>query len=116
MTLSRDVPNRIGGVLKPFLHALTGGTGISPADIVAVHPGGPKIIEGVQQALALSDEQVRCSQEVLYDRGNMSSVTLPTIWSRLLRDPSIQPGTRVISLAFGPGLTIAGAVFRRCAQ
>ena len=50
---------------------------------------------------------------MLRDYGNMSSATLPYIWMRLLRDVPV--GTLIPSLAFGPGLTICGALFeKRC--
>jgi predicted naringenin-chalcone synthase len=43
----------------------------------------------------------------------MSSATLPHVWMRLLDDPAVAPGTPILSLAFGPGLTICAAVFRK---
>jgi hypothetical protein len=43
----------------------------------------------------------------------MSSATLPHIWADLAGDPACLPGTLVASFAFGPGLTIAGALFRK---
>jgi predicted naringenin-chalcone synthase len=45
--------------------------------------------------------------------GNMSSATLPHIWSGLLDDAACLPGTLVASFAFGPGLTVCGALFRK---
>ena len=40
----------------------------------------------------------------------MSSATLPHVW-KALDDERLATGTKVVSLAFGPGLTIFGAVF-----
>ena len=37
---------------------------------------------------------------------------MPHIWDRILRDPDVRQGTRVVSLAFGPGLTAAAMVAR----
>jgi predicted naringenin-chalcone synthase len=53
---------------------------------------------------------VALSHKVLRERGNMSSATLPHIWKEIL-DLDLKSGTRVVSLAFGPGLTLFGAVF-----
>jgi predicted naringenin-chalcone synthase len=52
------------------------------------------------------------SKDALREGGNKSSATVPHIWDRLLRDPDVRPGTRVVSLAFGPGLTAAAMVAR----
>ena len=43
----------------------------------------------------------------------MSSATLPHIWARIAADPAVAAGTLVTSLAFGPGLTVYGAVLRK---
>ena len=48
---------------------------------------------------------------MLHDYGNMSSATLPHVWQRILEDSRIAAGTPVVSLAFGPGLTMCGALF-----
>jgi predicted naringenin-chalcone synthase len=81
--------------------------------VFAVHPGGPKIIDRVRQVLELTDVQVQTSRDVLFDHGNMSSATLPHIWMRLAADEGVAPGTLVASLAFGPGLTVCGGLFRK---
>ena len=81
--------------------------------IFAIHPGGPKIIDAVQEVLELSDQQTAQSKKVLFERGNMSSATLPHVWVEILKDP-VAAGTKVISFAFGPGLTLFGSVFEVC--
>jgi predicted naringenin-chalcone synthase len=117
MTLARDVPSRIGHVLREFVTELFARAGLSldalKRCVWAVHPGGPKILDGVRDTLELSEAQIATSRAVLRDHGNMSSATLPTIWMRLARE--VPPGTLIPSLAFGPGLTICGALFEnRC--
>lgn len=122
MVLARDVPQRIAGHLERFLMALLEEAGALDAAereairreaIFAIHPGGPRIIDSIQELLALSEEQVRHSKRVLFENGNMSSATLPHVWSAVLADPTVAPGRIVVSLAFGPGLTIFGAVLRK---
>ena len=117
MTLSRDVPGRISVVLRAFVAELFARAGLPLGDLKrcmwAVHPGGPKILDGVRDALELTESQIATSRTVLREHGNMSSATLPYIWMRLLRD--VPAGTLVPSLAFGPGLTICGALLeKRC--
>lgn len=115
MTLARDVPERIGAVLRAFVIELYGRAGIALSQlkdsVFAVHPGGPRIIDGVQRTLELTDAQVAASRAVLRDHGNMSSATLPHVWQRL--DAELPRGTLVASLAFGPGLTVCGGLFEK---
>lgn len=118
MTLTRDVPERIACALRPFVTELFRKAGLSLARelrqaVVAVHPGGPKIIDQVRQILELAEPQVQASRDVLFECGNMSSATLPHVWQRVLLDPFVRPGTLLVSLAFGPGLTVCGGLFRK---
>lgn len=115
MTLSREVPFKIAFRLLPYLEKLSQSAGhtfdeLQKKAIFAIHPGGPKIVTGIQELLHLSDEQVKHSRKVLYERGNMSSATLPHVWEEIIK-ASPDKGTPVVALAFGPGLTMIGAVF-----
>jgi predicted naringenin-chalcone synthase len=117
MTLARDVPDRIADGIRGFVLELyrRAGLGIDalPRSVVAVHPGGPRIIDRVRDMLELREPQVQASRDVLRDFGNMSSATLPHIWARLLADRGIARGTPIASLAFGPGLTMCGALLEK---
>ncbi|HLE01499.1 MAG TPA: 3-oxoacyl-[acyl-carrier-protein] synthase III C-terminal domain-containing protein [Bdellovibrionota bacterium] len=118
MSLSSNVPSRICSLITDFMKEL-----FRRADrdyshdrseaVFAVHPGGPKIIDLVQQSLELQPSQLAKSREVLRERGNMSSATLPHIWNRILRDKDIANGTLIPSVAFGPGLTLSGVLLRK---
>ena len=113
MSLSKDVPEKIRDHLAPFIRELAHENNLDPAEMIrtslfAIHPGGPKIIEKIEKKLELkSDQTVHC-RNILKTRGNMSSATLPHVWKEIL-DSNYEG--RVISLAFGPGLTIFGALF-----
>jgi predicted naringenin-chalcone synthase len=118
MTLARDIPDRIAGCLRQFVSDLYRKAGMNIGEhhsrtVFAVHPGGPKIIDRVREVLELSEAQVQTSRDVLFDHGNMSSATLPHIWMRITGDERVAPGTLVASLAFGPGLTVCGGLFRK---
>ncbi|MEK6628168.1 MAG: 3-oxoacyl-[acyl-carrier-protein] synthase III C-terminal domain-containing protein [Bdellovibrionota bacterium] len=113
MTLSRDVPDKIRQHLREFIVSLCAGYDLAEIlknSIFAIHPGGPKIIESVQKELELNDQQCLLSKKILFERGNMSSATLPHIWKEIVEsNPTSE--TKIVSLAFGPGLTIFGAIF-----
>jgi predicted naringenin-chalcone synthase len=115
MTLSRDVPDRIARAARDVVGALYDDAGLASPDerartIFAIHPGGPKVIDVMQRALELTDAQVSESRAVLLRYGNMSSATLPHIWMRLLGASDVPVATPIVSLAFGPGLTVAAAL------
>ena len=109
MTLSRDVPKIIAGRVQNFVEQLMHGVDLRQAKIYfAVHPGGPKIIQQVQAELKLEPWQTAASRDILYRYGNMSSATVPHIWHKLVSESEVLAGSFVVSLAFGPGLSISG--------
>lgn len=113
--LSKEIPSLIAVHLKDYLITLCQKAGFKaeeliPKAIFAIHPGGPKIIDNIKKLLNLEEEQVEKSREILRRHGNMSSATLPHVWEAICNDPGVPSQTPVISLAFGPGLTLAGAL------
>ncbi len=110
MVLTKEIPVMLTKALHSFLANLSDElTGA----YFAIHPGGPKIIQQIGKVLGLQSWQYAHSLQVLHDYGNMSSATLPHIWDRMLRDTNIPHNSKVISLAFGPGLSISGALFSK---
>lgn len=118
MILSKKIPFIIRDNILPFVESLMLEVGLDFAKdkekiLFAIHPGGPKIIEFIQRSLKLNPEQVAFSQEILSNFGNMSSATLPYIWEKTVASNEIPVGTLILSIAFGPGLTAAGAIMRK---
>jgi predicted naringenin-chalcone synthase len=111
ISLAKEIPVLIVKALPSYLSRL--GIDLSSRPLFAVHPGGPKILDHLQSLLGLQDEQLRFSRAILKQYGNMSSATLPHIWHQILEDDTVPNGTLMVSLAFGPGLTLAGAVLRK---
>ena len=113
MTLSRHVPAKIRAHLPLFVKDLLERAGLSTNDlphmIAAIHPGGPRIVDQVLQALGLDESQAVWSRKTLFEHGNVSSATLPLLWKSVLDDGN-GSSRHVLCLAFGPGLTLAGAV------
>lgn len=118
MTLSKDVPMLVGSRIREFTTRWFQSRDINLSQIsknavFAIHPGGPKIIDQVRQQLELSETQVQASRQLLKERGNMSSATLPHLWERLDQDQSIPAGTPIVSYAFGPGLTMCASLMEK---
>jgi predicted naringenin-chalcone synthase len=110
MTLSRHVPELIRGGLRPWLAGWLARQRLTVADVRswAVHPGGPKIIDAVEEALSLDRRATAVSRDILAEQGNMSSPTLLFILDRLRRERALRP---CLALGFGPGLTAEVALF-----
>jgi predicted naringenin-chalcone synthase len=102
MTLTRDVPVALRNTIGQFVHD----TGVASDATLIVHPGGPGVVDAVDDALALRGTAgIECSRDVLRRFGNMSSGTVLFVLEEALRR-GCQPS--MLMLAFGPGLTIEG--------
>lgn len=116
MTLSAYVPRVLeaetAAAVAPLMRR--GGTGVADVPWWAVHPGGRAIVDKVAAALDLPDAAVAASRDVLRAVGNLSSATVLFVLERLMDPRCAGPaeGESVAALAFGPGLTVDGALFR----
>jgi len=111
MTLSPRVPDAIQESMRPWMTDWLAGHLLTIEDIRgwAIHPGGPRILTACADALGLDHSQLGASQSILATYGNMSSPTVLFILERL-REKGVAPPCVV--LAFGPGLTVEGALIR----
>jgi predicted naringenin-chalcone synthase len=111
MTLSKRVPSLIAGGLRPWLEAWLASQGLRRDGVAswAIHPGGPRILSAVEEALELRPEASATSRAVFADCGNMSSPTVLFILERLRRERAPRP---CVALGFGPGLAAEAALFR----
>lgn len=138
MLLSPEVPRalsaELGEAVEPLLR-VAGGDARSIRHW-AVHPGGRAILDRVEGALDLPGGALAASRTVLAEAGNMSSSTVLFILEQLVTPagagaapwsvaagrqagdaradaaPLAAPGDLVAALAFGPGLTVDGALLR----
>jgi len=108
MTLSRKVVTQLNKVIGQALSDFLATHGVARERVTrfAIHPGGPRIVESIQDELGLTDESVRHSKAVLANFGNMSSATLPHVWLAMQDDERVRAGEIIVSMAFGPGLTV----------
>ncbi|HSX38292.1 MAG TPA: 3-oxoacyl-[acyl-carrier-protein] synthase III C-terminal domain-containing protein [Chlamydiales bacterium] len=117
ISLSKKIPILIARVLPGYLKTLCVKAGLPESILTiahfAIHPGGPKILEHIQQYLRLSDSQMTYSFEIMHAYGNMSSATLPHIWDAILKCGCAKHQDFLISLAFGPGLSISGSIMEK---
>lgn len=109
MTLSARVPGLVEQHLRAFLTRWLDQQGETIESIGgwAVHPGGKRIVQAVQNSLDLDDEQVAISIDILQNHGNMSSATLGAVLERFELESIPRPW---LMLGFGPGLEIEVAL------
>ncbi len=126
MTLTSEVPRYIQQGIGDLLSRLLQRSELTIGDIdyYAMHPGGRKILEVIEQQLGIDAHDDRFAYEVLREYGNMSSATvlfvLKEIWRNLLGDRQADPtqaetvdpanGQHILSCAFGPGLTLESMI------
>jgi predicted naringenin-chalcone synthase len=109
MSLSAQVPAAIAEHIAPLVESGLAVHGLVPASVRswAVHPGGPRVLASVAEALALDDAALEASHHVLAWHGNMSSATILFILERLIATGAPTP---CVAMAFVPGLTAELAV------
>lgn len=114
MMLSSYVPDilqsNLSDALQPVLDSFSLTSGHIPC--WAIHPGGRAILDKVQQNFALGEDQLAASRQVLARYGNMSSATILFVLTRLLEESPESEEALVMSMAFGPGLTIESALLK----
>jgi predicted naringenin-chalcone synthase len=111
MSLSKKVPSLIAAHLRPWMEKwLTAhGLAINAIQSWAIHPGGPRILEAVREALGLTPAQTEDAQATFAEHGNMSSPTVLFIMDRLRRRRAPRP---CVALGFGPGLAVEAALIQ----
>lgn len=118
MSLSKRVPFMIRDSISDFVRSICAQVGLDferekSAMVFAIHPGGPAILNQIRGKLGIEESAVAQSRNVLYEHGNMASATAPYIWQLVAESPAIPRGSKVLSMAFGPGLTVIGALFEK---
>ncbi len=109
MGLSPEVPDVLARHVRPAVEDLLARHGLTRGDVAgwAVHPGGPRILRVVEQALELGPDALIPSYDVLSEAGNCSSPTVLLVLEKVL---AATPAGPIVALAFGPGLTLYAAL------
>ena len=103
--LSADIAGLAQSEVKPIMEAFLGKHNLTIPDIDhwLVHPGGPKVIEALEDGLSLSDEALALSWEGLAEAGNISSASVLLILDKTMRRlPRSKPGDVGVLMAMGP--------------
>src|SRR5271155_1427799 len=105
VVLSPDVPavvrENLGRDVDAFLaqHDMTR----DQVDSWIMHPGGPKVLEAVADALGLRNGELQLSWDALQRVGNLSSASVLVVLDEVMTHRRPQPGARSVLAAMGPG-------------
>ena len=101
------VPRFLRSELPAHLETFLGEHGLRLGDLkhFLLHPGGRKVLEGLQARLGLSAHQTRLSWQVLRDYGNLSSATVLFLLHHFEREEAPAAGDYGLLAAVGPGFS-----------
>lgn len=113
MELSPRVPGLIQRHLRPWLETWLNQNrcSLDQIDGWAIHPGGPRIVRAVGEALELDEALLAPSFATLANHGNMSSPTVLFILDQIGR--SNPTAKTCLLIAFGPGLCIEAVLLKQ---
>jgi len=109
MKLSAYVPDIIQRGIKELTTRLLGSISkdLSDVNYFAIHPGGKRILEVIEKELGLTRDQNSHAYNVLRKHGNMSSPTVVFVLKELCKNLNgVDHNKKILSFAFGPGLTM----------
>jgi alkylresorcinol/alkylpyrone synthase len=107
LTLSKHVPEILGAEVGGPLRALLAEGQVAPEDLsfFALHPGGRRILEQVEQALGVERDRTQPAWDVLREYGNLSSAAVLFVLHEWMEKRPRAVGERGVLAAFGPGLS-----------
>jgi predicted naringenin-chalcone synthase len=111
-------PFRVGRALKPFLNELFVLGGLDYAEeqgrlLLACYAGPPTMIGLFEGTLRLRTEQLRHTYAVAHERGSMGTATIPHIWAKILADPEVPAGTKILTIVSDPGLNLSACIVEK---
>ncbi len=116
MKLTHKVPDVIREGIETLTNRLLNRLELSVSDIpfFAIHPGGKRILSVIEETLGIKKEDNFDAHEVLRMTGNMSSPTVLFVLKSLSDriDFARETGKRILSFAFGPGLTLESMLLK----
>ena len=112
--LARDLPEVAAYALAPVVDRFLASHSVSrnAIDHWIVHPGGRRIIEGVQTALDLSDADAETSWHSLAEHGNVGTPSIFYVLAATHEQRAPQPGEHGLCVTIGPGVTIGLMLLR----
>ena len=114
IVLAQSLPPFVTSHIRPAIAGILARNALSLGDIdrFICHPGGAKVIDALEGALAVGQGALNDEREVLADYGNMSSPTVLFVLDRAVRAGLAE---RSAMIAMGPGFSTSCVTLRRAA-
>jgi alkylresorcinol/alkylpyrone synthase len=105
--LSADIAALAQSEVRPSMEAFLGRHNLTIADIDhwLVHPGGPRVIQALENGLGLPEEALSLSWETLAEAGNISSGSVLLILDKMMKRSQPKPGKYGVLMAMGPAFS-----------
>lgn len=110
MRLSSYIPDLLKGGMHTLTDRVRTAFGTTKHEDIqyAIHPGGRRILQALEEVLGTQKKHLEHSYRILREYGNMSSPTvlfvLKSLWTALEHEGTVE--VPILSFAFGPGLTV----------
>ena len=105
VVLSAEVPEMVRRHLRQDVDAFLAEHGLDRGDVASwvAHPGGPKVLEAMQEELELPREALALTWRSLEEVGNLSSTSVLLVLEDTLEHHRPAAGSLGLLLAMGPG-------------
>ncbi|MDT5172858.1 MAG: alkylresorcinol/alkylpyrone synthase [Mycobacterium sp.] len=106
LVLSKYVPKMVDDYLGEEANRFLTDYGLSTADISTwiCHPGGPKVLDSIENAIGLPPTALSRSRASMRENGNVSSMSVLDVLRRTIAD-SPPEGTFGVMVSMGPGFS-----------
>jgi alkylresorcinol/alkylpyrone synthase len=105
IVLDSNVPDLVRQYVGADVRDFLADHGLGQQDIewYVAHPGGPKVLEAMEDALRVPRDALQVTWDSLARIGNLSSSSVLHVLSDTLADRPPRPGSYGLMLAMGPG-------------
>jgi alkylresorcinol/alkylpyrone synthase len=114
VVLGREVPVIARERIPPLVRAFLGEHGLGVEDVAAwvTHPGGPKVMDALEDGLALGRGALEASRESLARMGNLSSASVLSLLDEFRRQRRPAGGAYGVLMAMGPAFAAEMSLLR----
>ena len=108
IVLGVEVPDLVRANVGDDVRRFLGDHGLTLDDIGwwVAHPGGPKVLEAMEEALGVEREALGMTWRSLDRIGNLSSASVLNVLADTLQERPPAPGSHGVLLAMGPGFCL----------
>jgi alkylresorcinol/alkylpyrone synthase len=108
IVLGVEVPDLVRANVRGDVDRFLADHGLSRSDIGwwVAHPGGPKVLEAMEEALEVEREALGVTWRSLDRIGNLSSASVLHVLADTLGERPPEPGSHGVMLAMGPGFCL----------